>query len=201
MPTKPLKLQSERHPVPIMAGVFLLYIRIYLIKAHKKTILVIEALEKKRDFDITREDNMGNFKDIVVKAIFYFFSVIALHVSVIYFLGIRIEDPRLLEISLTYFLPLILLLINCILCLRKRMLKNNIIWFIKSTVPSIILLFFLKELQGIESNESYAVVEFDFFTKYYIEMVYIFPLFCFVVQLVIILSIVIKYFLKKEINY
>ncbi|ASA20442.1 hypothetical protein B9T62_06260 [Paenibacillus donghaensis] len=96
---------------------------------------------------------MRNF--IILKSILYVSIVILLHSTLIYFFEMKIEGwgkSLLNELCKTYILPLLLLFFNCMLCVRKRVRKYQIGWFITSTIPSFLLLSFIKVTENMDTT-------------------------------------------------
>ncbi|ASA20439.1 hypothetical protein B9T62_06245 [Paenibacillus donghaensis] len=141
-------------------------------------------------------------KLIFIKSMLYISSIILLHVVLIYFLKMWVEEwgkSMLIELRMTYILPLLLLSFNCFLCLRKRFLKYLKAWIITSTIPSLFILFSIKvNLDLVKSNNAENMIGVTF-PNYYVELVYFFPIFYFIIQNIFLLVLIFK--LRKEKNH
>ncbi|UQZ35904.1 hypothetical protein C2I18_21615 [Paenibacillus sp. PK3_47] len=104
--------------------------------------------------------------------------VVGLHLILICFLDIRVEgrDTEFIkEISKVYFLPLLLCFINCYMCIETKRVKYHVTWFLVSTIPSGLLLLFIKGIQNTGEEEVRGFVTIEFFPRYLLEMLYLLP--------------------------
>lgn len=87
-----------------------------------------------------------------LQTISYVLLVVGIHLTLIYFLDIRIEGRNtelIKEIGKVYFLPLFLCCINSLMIVKARKTKYHVIWFLVTAIPSGCLLFLFKAIQGL----------------------------------------------------
>ncbi|OKP95316.1 hypothetical protein A3849_26545 [Paenibacillus sp. P46E] len=131
----------------------------------------------------------------VLQAILYVILAVSLHLTLIYFLDIRIEGwgTELLTYLLkVYFVPLLLCFINSLMFIRIRRMKYHINWFLVTLIPSCLLLLFFKAIQDVGDPEYGAFVSIEFFPKYQVEMLFLLPWSIFIIQFILTLYYLIK---------
>lgn len=125
----------------------------------------------------------------VLQAILYLLAAIAIHLILIYFLGIRIEGgwgtELIILLSKTYILPLAMCFINGLLFSRAKRIGDRITWFVFTVIPSGLLLFVFVEMQSAGGNEDELV--FITMPKYSAEMIYLLPIVIIIIQLIMTL--------------
>ncbi|KHL91259.1 hypothetical protein QW71_35680 [Paenibacillus sp. IHB B 3415] len=117
--------------------------------------------------------------------LFWAFLIIIFHLLVIFFLRIRLENfdfHHAVSLLPTYFLPVLCLLLNTYLYFNYSSKKRKFIWAFVSTIPSGILLFYIK------NSYNSSVVNEPIFNKYSIELGIYFPLFYLIFQFVLLLA-------------
>jgi hypothetical protein len=77
--------------------------------------------------------------------------------------------------DIVYSVLIILLYITCMMSLVTRTIRYNLIWYYISTIPSISILCFLKEINGDKANVP-GIIDFKF-DDGVIELMFLFPLF------------------------
>lgn len=133
-----------------------------------------------------------------LQTILYGLLVVGAHLTLIYFLDIRIEGRNtelIKEIGKVYLLPLFLCFVNSLMIVKARKIKYHVIWFLVTTLPSSCLLFLFKEIQGL-GTEEYQVVSIELFPRYSLELLVFLPGSILVLQFVFAL-----YFLIKKKNF
>lgn len=122
----------------------------------------------------------------VFQVILYMLAAIAIHLILIYFLGIRIEGgwgtELIILLSTTYFLPLAMCFINGLLFIRAKRVRDRITWFVFTVIPSSLLLFLFVEMQSAGGSEDALV--FITMPKYSAEMIYLLPIVIIIIQLI-----------------
>ncbi|MEK3903443.1 hypothetical protein [Paenibacillus sp. FSL R7-0179] len=121
-----------------------------------------------------------------MKAIAQVALVVILHLGIITFLRIKTEEWQEvegMEMVLTYCAPVFLLYATCIRSLKIKKLRYNLIWFLISLLPSVAILFKLKEAAGAEPSES-AFIVFPL-EQGYLELMWFFPVVYSVIQLLL----------------
>ncbi|MEK4347657.1 hypothetical protein [Paenibacillus sp. FSL P4-0184] len=139
----------------------------------------------------------SEFKNIRIKAILQVLIVVFLHFITIYFLKLKTEDwdeEIVKQMFLMYSAPIFLTYISCVMALKTRKLRYNIAWLVISTLPSMRILFYLKEYQGKKSANP-GFVEFDIPQ---IELIYLFPVSYLGIQLILIFLMLIMIFSKEK---
>lgn len=125
----------------------------------------------------------------VFQVILYMLAAIAIHLILIYFLGIRIEGGWGTELIIllckTYILPLAMCFINGLLFIRAKRVRDRITWFVFTVIPSSLLLFLLVEMQSPGGSEDELV--FITMPKYSAEMIYLLPMIIIIIQLIMTL--------------
>ncbi|WP_339270182.1 hypothetical protein [Paenibacillus sp. FSL R5-0470] len=116
----------------------------------------------------------SEFKNVRIPAILQVLMVVFLHFITIYFLKLNTEEwdeGIVRQMFLMYSAPIFLTYMSCKMALKTRKLRYNIAWLVISTLPSMRILFYLKEYQG-EKSANPGFVEFDIPQ---IELIYLFP--------------------------
>lgn len=112
--------------------------------------------------------------------------VIIIHLGLIVFLRIKtVEWPEVTgaEVILTYSAPAFLLYATCIRSLKTKKLRYNLIWLLISLLPSIAILFKLKEIASAAPVEP-VFIELHF-VQGYLELMLFFPFIYSVIQLIL----------------
>jgi len=113
----------------------------------------------------------------------------------------KLEVEVVKKMFIMYAAPIILLNVSCKIALKTEKLRYNISWLVISIVPSMRILFYLKELQGKESRGS-GVVDLSFFDIKpdfdQISLIYFFPIIYLGIQLVLIFLLLIMIVTKEK---
>lgn len=102
----------------------------------------------------------GELRSTRMKVLLQVTIVVFLHLIIIYLLGMKtgkLEVEVVKQMFIMYAAPIILLNVSCKIALKTEKLRYNISWLVISIVPSMRILFYLKELQGKESSGSGVV--------------------------------------------
>ncbi|ETT79736.1 hypothetical protein C173_01217 [Paenibacillus sp. FSL R7-277] len=112
-----------------------------------------------------------------------------IHLLIISFLNLKKgawEEVGGLQIALTYCAPVFLLYATCVRSLKTKKIRYNLVWLLTSLLPSIVILFKLKEAAGAEPSESaFIVLHFE---QGYLELMLLFPFVYSVIQLLLWVS-------------
>lgn len=95
----------------------------------------------------------GKLKNVRIKAILQVLIVIFLHFITIYFLKMKTgnwDEEIVKQMFIMYLAPIILMYMSCMMALKTEKLRYNIAWLVISILPSMRILFYLKELQGTD---------------------------------------------------
>lgn len=139
----------------------------------------------------------GEFKNTRNKAILQVLFVVFLHFITIYLLKLKTEDwdeEIVRQMFLMYSASIFLTYMSCMMALKTRKLRYNITWLVISTLPSLRILFYLKEYQGGESGNP-GFIEFDIPQ---IELIYLFPVSYLGIQLILIFLMLIMILSKEK---
>jgi hypothetical protein len=140
------------------------------------------------------------FKNIRIKAILEVLIVVFLHVITIYFLKLKTGnwgEEIIKQMFTMYSVPIILLYISCKMALKTKKLRYNMAWLAISTLPSMRVLFYLKELQGKESKVP-GFIEFSDSAFEQIDIIYVFPVSYLGIQLILIVLMLIMILSKEK---
>ncbi|MEK5415527.1 MULTISPECIES: hypothetical protein [Paenibacillus] len=146
----------------------------------------------------------GELRSTRMKVLLQVTIVVFLHLIIIYLLGMKtgkLEVEVVKQMFIMYAAPIILLNVSCKIALKTEKLRYNISWLVISIVPSMRILFYLKELQGKESSGS-GVVGLSFFDIKpdfdQISLIYFFPIIYLGIQLVLIFLLLIMIVTKEK---
>ncbi|OMD90569.1 hypothetical protein BSK49_08320 [Paenibacillus odorifer] len=146
----------------------------------------------------------GELRSTRMKVLIQVTIVVFLHLIIIYLLGMKtgkLEVEVVKQMFIMYAAPIILLNVSCKIALKTEKLRYNISWLVISIVPSMRILFYLKELQGKESSGS-GVVGLSFFDIKpdfdQISLIYFFPIIYLGIQLVLIFLLLIMIVTKEK---
>ncbi|MNO52210.1 hypothetical protein D3C76_426260 [compost metagenome] len=142
----------------------------------------------------------GKFKNIRMKAILQVLIVVLLHVLTICFLKLKTGnwgEEIIKQMFTMYSVPIILLYISCKMALKTKKLRYNMAWLVISTLPSMRVLFYLKEVQGKESNVP-GFIEFSDTAFEQIDLIYVFPVSYLGIQLILIVLMLIMILSKEK---
>ncbi|WP_340022430.1 hypothetical protein MHI24_25890 [Paenibacillus sp. FSL K6-1096] len=129
---------------------------------------------------------MNKQTDYRIKGIAQVALVIIIHLGFIVFLKIKTvewQEVKRAEVILTYCAPIFLLYATCIRSLKTKKLRYNLIWLLISLLPSIAILFKIKEIASAEPAEP-VFIEFHF-EQGYLELMLFFPVIYSVIQLIL----------------
>lgn len=134
-----------------------------------------------------------------ISAISQVVFIVILHLLVIHFMNLKIEEweeEAVMQVFIVYSVLIILLYVTCMMSLVTRKIKYNLIWFFISTIPSISILFFLNKSNENEiSGPGFIDFKFD---NGFVELMFIFPFFYLLIQLVLVISLWILKFPKNN---
>lgn len=139
----------------------------------------------------------SEFKNVRIPAILQVLMVVFLHFITIYLLKLNTEEwneEMVRQMFLMYSAPIFLTYISCKMALQTRKLRYNIAWLVINTLPSMRILFYLKEYQGKKSGNP-GFIEFDFPQ---IELSYLFPVSYLGIQLILIILLLVMISSKEK---
>jgi len=139
----------------------------------------------------------SEFKNVRIPAILQVLMVVFLHFITIYFLKLNTEERDegiVRQMFLMYSAPIFLTYMSCKMALKTRKLRYNIAWLVISTLPSMRILFYLKEYQGKKFGNP-GFIEFDFPQ---IELSYLFPVSYLGIQLILIILLLVMILSKEK---
>ncbi|WNS46396.1 hypothetical protein [Paenibacillus sp. MMS20-IR301] len=124
----------------------------------------------------------------MLRAFLYILAAIAIHLILIYFLGIRIEGGRGAELILllceTYALPLTMCLINGLLFISVKRMGDEITWFLFTVIPGSLLLFLFVEMQTAGGGgEDEGIISWEI-PRYAVEIIYLLSAAIIIIQLI-----------------
>ncbi|WP_313642104.1 hypothetical protein [Paenibacillus sp.] len=143
----------------------------------------------------------GKFKNIWIKAILQVLIVIFLHFITIYFLKMKTgnwDEEIVKQMFIMYLAPIILMYMSCMMALKTEKLRYNIAWLVISILPSMRILFYLKEeLKGREPEGS-GFIEFSDVASEQLVLNFLFPVSYLGIQLILIFIMLIMILSKEK---
>lgn len=141
------------------------------------------------------ESNLSDRFLTRVRAISQVVLVTVLHISVIFFLELRLqnwEKADIQQVVIVYSVLVIILYVTCVKSLVTGKKRYNLFWFLISTIPSISLLFLLHKNKVNDAPE-YGFVYLKFDSDFF-GLVLVFPFIYFVIQLTLLVALwILKY--------
>lgn len=145
-------------------------------------------------------ENLNEKADIKLKVLIRVGLVVLFHIIIFYYSNIRVEESiEIQKILVSYFSPIILLCTTCVMSLKGRACKYNLIWTICSTFPSIGILRYFKNLT--ENNENVAgMIDITYLNldNNRILVLFYFPLVFSIIQIILMLAIWIMKLIKEK---
>ncbi|WNS46397.1 hypothetical protein [Paenibacillus sp. MMS20-IR301] len=111
------------------------------------------------------------------------------HLALILYLNlkpVKWDDVGIYDVLVTYCCPVVLASATCVMAIKTKKIRYNLVWFITSFLPSAAILYELKEQAGAEPSES-AFITWDFPPPSF-ELMLFFPLVYSVIQVILMFA-------------